>query len=85
MNHNLYLTEGDKEYLKQKGFVRDRQGFYCLEEYLNKSFLIAYADKKYKLEFYPIYFDENGDSYEDFSKVYSRDNQTLQQFIEQWI
>lgn len=85
MNNNLYLTEEDKEYLKQKGFFKDKDGLYCLEEGLDKSFLISYADKKYKLEFYPLLFDENGNSYEDFSKVYSRDNQTLQQFIEQWI
>lgn len=85
MLRNLFLTLNQQTFLKSKGFIRDdnkHSGFYYLENEHNSIILIAYEDNSYKLEYFELCDDGNGNYYEDFSKEYSKPGETLEQFIE---
>jgi len=82
------LTKEEKKFLESKGFTKDKSGYFCLEtceDVLESIALIPLGNKEYKLEIYTTLFDHLGDSYQDFSKVFSEKNQTLKQFIEEYL
>ena len=81
------LTIKEQDFLKLKGFVQNdkNSGFYYLEDDGKTKVLIAYDDETFKIEFYEFCDDGDGNLYEDYDKVYSKDEQSLEQFIEEWV
>ena len=84
----LLLSKSDIEYLQRVGFKQDNSknsGLYYFEDDRKTNVLVPQEDGTYKLEFFEICNDGDGNYYEDFDKEYSNKGQTLQQFIEEWI
>lgn len=78
----------DIEYLQSVGFIQDNSknsGLYYYEDDNKTKVIVPQEDGSYKLEFYEMCDDGNGNYYEDFDKEYSKKGQSLQQFIEEWI
>lgn len=78
---NLNLSNDQVNYLKSLGFISNDKfsGFYHIEN----AVLIAYPDGSFKGEFYEYLLDDDGLQYNDYSKVYSKPKQSLQEFVEQ--
>lgn len=87
IQRNLLLSKSDIEYLQSVGFKQDNSknsGFYYYEDDRKTTVLVPQENGTYKLEFFEICDDGDGNYYEDFDKEYSTEGQTLQQFIEEW-
>ena len=88
IQRNLLLSKSDIEYLQKVGFKQDNSknsGLYYYENDGKTKVLVPQEDGTYKLEFFEMCDDGDGNYYEDFDKEYSKEGQTLQQFIEEWI
>jgi hypothetical protein len=81
------LTDKDIEFLKSKGFTQDdkkHSGYFFIEED-NKSWVLVPKYDYYKLEFYEYGLDDgDGNSYDDYSKEESKENESLESFISYW-
>ncbi|MCK9446744.1 hypothetical protein M0Q50_07795 [bacterium] len=88
IHRNSYLSKSDIDLLKLKGFAQDiskNSGYYFIEDDKKTMVLIPYEDGSYKLEFYEMCDDGDGNYYEDYDKEYSKDVQTLDDFINFWV
>jgi len=88
IHSNSYLSKSDLDLLKLKGFTQDiskNSGYYFIEDDIKTIVLIPYKDGSYKLEFYEMCDDGDGGWYEDFDKEYSKEGQTLEDFINFWV
>ncbi len=84
---NYLLSESEIEYLKSVGFKQNESkhsGYYYFEDDRKTIVLIPQEDKTYKLEFYELCDDGDGNFYDDYSKQYSKEGQSLEEFIESW-
>ena len=80
------LTEDEIKYLESIGFKQDKSisSFYFYEDEDGaRSFIIPQNGGMYKLEIYEYLYDGDGNHYEDYTKLFSREDQTLKQFIEE--
>lgn len=87
IHRNSYLSKSDLDLLKLKGFTQDilkNSGYYFREYHGKTMVLIPYKDS-YKLEFYEICDDGDGNYYQDFDKEYSKEGQSLEDFINIWV
>lgn len=82
----MELSEKDIEFLKSKGFKQqDKSGFFHIIEDNKEWVLIPYPNH-YKIEFYEYGLsDGDGGFYDDYSKEYSEENQSLESFINFWL
>ena len=81
------LSQAEIEFLKSKGFATKEgkaSGFYFIESDGKTSVLIP-QETGFKLEFCEWVYDGDGCHYEDFDKEYSKEGQTLEDFINEWI
>lgn len=88
IHRNSYLSKSEVDFLKLKGFTQDiskNSGYYFIEDDIKTIALIPYEDGSYKLEFYEMCDDGDGNYYEDFDKEYSKEGQSLEDFINLWI
>ena len=88
IQRNLLLSKSDIDYLQSVGFKQDNSknsGLYYYEDDKKTKVLVPQEDGTYKLEFFEMCDDGDGNYYEDFDKEYSTKGQTLQQFIEEWV
>ena len=86
IHSNSYLSKSDVDFLKLKGFTQDiskNSGYYFIEDDRKTMVLIPYKDS-YKLEFYEMCDDGDGNYYQDFDKQYSKEGQSLEDFINYW-
>lgn len=81
----MELTDKDIEFLKFKGFKRnEKSGYFSIEDGNKECFLIPH-EEYYKLEFYEYGLDDgDGNSYDDYSKEESKENESLESFISYW-
>ena len=76
IHRNSYLSKSDIDFLESKGFIKDiskNSGYYFIEDDGKTMVLIPYEDGSYKLEFYEMVDDGDGNYYEDFDKEYSKE------------
>lgn len=89
IHRNSYLSKSDLYFLESKGFTRDmskNSDYYCIEDENGKKMvLIPYEDGSYKLEFFELCDDGEGNYYEDFDKEYSKEGQSLEEFFNFWV
>jgi hypothetical protein len=81
------LSPAEIEFLKSKGFITEEgkcSGFHFIEEDRKTTVLIP-QETGYKLEFYELCSEDDGSFYEDFDKEYSKEGQSLEDFINDWI
>lgn len=85
----ITLTEQEVEYLKSKGFKQEdkkHSGFFYLEDVERPQTLVLIPKEDgFKLEFIEICDDGEGGCYDDLDKEYSKPDQDLKSFIEDWI
>jgi hypothetical protein len=88
IHRNSYLSKSDIDFLELKGFKKDiskNSGYYFMEDDRKTIVLVPHEDGSYKLEFYEMCDDGEGGLYEDFDKEYSKEGQSLEDFINFWI
>ena len=88
IHRNSYLSKSDIDFLESKGFTKDiskNSGYYFIEDDRKTMVLIPYENGSYKLEFYEMCDDGDGNYYEDFDKEYSKEGQSLEDFINFWV
>jgi hypothetical protein len=81
------LSQSEFEFLKSKGFILDEKknsGFPYIESD-GKTQVLVPQEKGFKLEFFEWVYDGDGCHYEDFDKEYSKEGQSLEDFINEWI
>lgn len=81
-NSNRYLSNSDIDYLTSIGFRQDNKhsGYFYYEDDSKTKVLIPKEDG-FKMEYYEMCDDGDGNYYEDFDKEYSKPGQTLEEFI----
>jgi len=88
IHRNSSLSKSDIDFLEMKGFTKDiskNSGYYFIEDDRKTMVLIPYKNGSYKLEFYEMCDDGDGNYYEDFDKEYSKEGQFLEDFINFWL
>lgn len=86
--HNYKLSNEDIAFLEGNGFIQDNSrnsGYHFLEEEDRVIVVITYFNNRFKLEFYSILQESDGTHYTDFSKEFSNENETLEEFIKRYI
>lgn len=84
----MKLTLEQIDFLLSKGFEQnDKQnsGYYFLEDDSTTKVLVPQRDSSFKLEFYELCDDGDGNYYTDYDKEYSSEGQTFEEFINFWI
>lgn len=82
------LTKEQIDYLLSKDFEQNdslNSGYYFIEDERITKVLIPQIDNTFKLEFYELCDDGDGNFYTDYDKEYSSDGQSLEEFINYWI
>jgi hypothetical protein len=88
IHRNSYLSKSDIDFLESKGFTKDiskNSGYYFIEDDIKTTVLIPYKNSSYKLEFYEMCDNGDGNYYVDFDKEYSKEGQSLENFINFWV